>query len=68
MNNLDDKEDYYKYKNEKEIKEKCIIKINNKRIPFNYLYKFKEKGKFIIKYLFKKILKIQILCFLDVIV
>ena len=33
-------------KNEKEIKENCIIKINNKRIPFNYLYKFKEKGKF----------------------
>ena len=49
----EDEEDDYKYKNEKEIKEKCIIKINNKRIPFNYFYKFKEKGKFIIKYLIK---------------
>ena len=57
INDLDDKEDDYKYENEKEIKENCIIKINNKGIPFNYLYKFKEKGKFIIKYLFKKKIK-----------
>ena len=57
INDLDDKEDDYKYENEKEIKENCIITINNKRIPFNYLYKFKEKGKFIIKYLFKKNIK-----------
>ena len=57
INDLDDKEDDYKYENEKEIKEKCIIKINNKRIPFSYIYKFKEKGKFIIKYLFKKNIK-----------
>ena len=54
---IDDEEDDYKYENEKEIKENCIIKINNKRIQFNYLYKFKEKGKFIIKYLFKKNIK-----------
>ena len=33
----------YKYENEKEIKENCIIKVNDKIIPFNYLYKFKEK-------------------------
>ena len=46
INDLDDEEDDYKYKNEKEIKEKCTIKINNKRIPFNYFYKFKEKGKY----------------------
>ena len=54
---IDDEEDDYKYENEKEIKENCIIKINNKGIPFNYLYKFKEKGKYIIKYLFKKNIK-----------
>ena len=36
INDLDDEEDDYKYENEKEIKENCIIKINNKRIPFNY--------------------------------
>ena len=49
----DDEENIYK--NEKEIKENCIIKIHNKIIPFNYLYKFKEKGKFKIEYSFKKI-------------
>ena len=42
-----------KYENEKEIKDNCKIKINNNYIDFNYFYKFKEKGKFIIKYLFK---------------
>ena len=57
IKDLDDEEDDYKYENEKEIKENCIIKINNKRIQFNYLYKFKEKGKYIIKYLFKKNIK-----------
>ena len=57
INDLDDEEDDYKYGNEKEIKEKCIIKINNKRIQFNYCYKFKEKGKYIIKYIFKKNIK-----------
>ena len=57
INVLRDEEDDYKYKNEKEIKENCIIEINNKRIPFNYLYEFKEKGKFTIKYLFKKKIK-----------
>ena len=57
INYLDDKEDDYKYENEKEIKENCKIKINNKRIQFNYFYQFKEKGKFIIKYLFKKNIK-----------
>ena len=37
---------------EKEIKE-CIILINDKLIPFNYYYQFKDKGKHIIKYCFK---------------
>jgi len=40
------------YKNEEEIK-KCEIKINNELIPFNYFYKFKSKGKYIIQYTFK---------------
>ena len=31
INELEDKEDDYKYENEKEIKENCLIKINNKK-------------------------------------
>ena len=46
----------YKYENEKEIKEKCIIKINNKIIPFTYYNRFNKKGKYKIEYLFKEIL------------
>ena len=57
INECDDEEDDYKYENEKEIKENCIIKINNNIIPFNYFYKFKEKGKFIIEYSFKNNIK-----------
>ena len=45
-------EDYYKYENEKEIKDNCQIEINNKIIDFSYFYKFKKKGKYIIKYIF----------------
>ena len=41
-----------KYENEIEIKDKVKIEINNKIIPFSYNYKFKEKGKYIIKYSF----------------
>ncbi len=48
------KEDDYKYNNEKEIKENCKILINNKVIPFNYSYVFKEKGKYLLTYKFKK--------------
>ena len=36
-------EDYYKYENEKEIKDNCKIKINNNDIDFNYYNEFKEK-------------------------
>ena len=57
INKLRDDKDDYKYVNEKEIKENCIIKINNNIIPFNYFYKFKEKGKFIIEYSFKNNIK-----------
>ena len=42
-----------RYRNEDEIK-KCEIRINEELIPFNYEHKFNEKGKYIIKYLFKK--------------
>ena len=34
----------------KEIKEKIKIEINNNIIEFNYYYKFKESGKYQIKY------------------
>ena len=51
-----DKKDYNKYENEKEIKENCEIEINNKNIGFIYNYKFKEKGKYIIKYIFRNII------------
>ena len=43
------------YKNEKEIKE-IEIKINDELIPFNYFYKFKNKGLYKIKYKFKNYL------------
>ena len=42
------------YKNEEEIKENIEIIINGKKIPFTYFYKFKEKGKHKIIYIFKK--------------
>ena len=50
--NVEIEDKYKKYKNEDEIK-KCEIKINNELIPFNYFYKFKSKGKYIIQYTFK---------------
>ena len=51
---MKDNDDDYKYENEKELKEKCEIEINKTSIPFNYFYKFKEKGKYIVKYIFKE--------------
>ena len=56
-NKYNDEKVDFKYENEKEIKENCIIKINNKIIPFNYFYKFKEKGKYKIEYSFKNNIK-----------
>ena len=44
--------DEYKNYNEKEIKEKCLIKVNGILIPFSYFYKFKTNGKYIIEYYF----------------
>ena len=48
--------EYYKKEceNEKEIKENCEIRINDKIISFSYFYKFNKKGKYIIKYIFKQ--------------
>ena len=48
------KEKYLKEENynEKEIKEKCKIKINDEIIPFSYFYEFKNIGKYKIIYLF----------------
>ena len=50
---IEDKEDDWKYENEKEIKENIEIKINNKIIPFSYYHKFENEGKYIIQYSFK---------------
>ena len=36
------------------IKENCKIIINGKLIPFWYFHKFNKKGKYTIKYIFKK--------------
>ena len=52
-NKWEDEEDDYEYENEKEIKDNCEIEINNEKISFSYICKFKEKGKYIIKYSFK---------------
>ena len=41
------------YCNEKIIKKSIEISINNEVIPFTYFYKFKNKGKYQIKYSFK---------------
>ena len=49
LSNIESKE------NEEEIKE-CEIYINDKKIDFTYYYTFKNKGKYIIKYKFKKII------------
>ena len=41
------------YDNENdELKEKCLIKIDNREIPFDYYYKFKKIGKHTIQYIF----------------
>ena len=42
-------------KNEEDIKD-CEIYINDKKIDFTYYYTFNKKGKYIIKYKFKKLL------------
>ena len=41
--------------NEEEIKD-CEIYINDNKIDFTYFYTFNNKGKYIIKYKFKKLL------------
>ena len=50
------------YENEKEIERNIDIKINGKKIPFSYVYKFENEGKYKIEYIFKK--SLSKLCFL----
>ena len=47
-------QDEYKYSNEKEIKDKCEIIINDKKVPFNIFYEFDKEGIYEIKYIFNK--------------
>ena len=58
-------EDEDKYKNEKELKENIIIKINEKKIEFTYNYKFKKEGTYKIEYLFKNNLTKTCFMFFD---
>ena len=51
--NIEDKEDDYKYENEKDIRENIEIRINGKNIGFSYSYKFNKEGKYKIEYLSK---------------
>ena len=44
---------YYKYENEKEIKENTTMEIDNKNMKFKYYCYFKKVGKHEIKYIFK---------------
>ena len=46
---------------EDSIRTKCNIKINDELISFNYFHKFKSKGKYRIKFLFKNLTKIDCL-------
>ena len=55
-NKWKDSQNDNKYENENEIKENCIIQINNKIISFSYFYTFNKKGKYKIKYIFKNLL------------
>ncbi len=50
--------------NEEEIKD-CEIYINDKKIDFTYYYTFNKKGKYIIKYKFKKLLNSTNFMFYD---
>ena len=54
--NYKDKDDW-KRENEKEIKENCVIIINDQNIGFSYSHKFQEVGKYKIEYIFKNKLK-----------
>ena len=62
INSWKNKEDDYKYENEKEIKENCEIKINNKKFNFSFYCIFPQKGKYKIEYTFKH--KLSKTCFM----
>ena len=51
---IKDEEKDYINKNEEEIKNSIIIKINDKNINFNYFHKFEKEEVYEIKYIFKK--------------
>ena len=51
---IEDRQDDWKFENEKEIKENIEIKINGIIMPFSYYFKFPKEGKYIIQYSFKK--------------
>jgi len=62
INSWKNKEDDYKYENEKEIKENCEIKINNKKFNFSFYCIFPQKGNYKIEYTFKH--KLSKTCFM----
>jgi len=48
------KNDLFKYKNAREIKNNIKIKIDGQKIDFSYSYKFSKKGKYEIEYIFSQ--------------
>ena len=54
INRVIELKSYTEFQNERELKENCKIEISGNTIPFNYFYKFNNKGNYIIKYLFSK--------------
>jgi len=53
IRNLNNESNKGENRNEKEIKDNIEITINDNVIPFSYFHKFKEEGKYTIKYTFK---------------
>ena len=62
---LNDQYSDIKYEENEEIEKNCEITIDDKIIPFSFFYKFNQKGKYIIKYLFHKHLTKTNCIFLD---
>ena len=60
LNSYEEQKTIFKFdakneRNEEEIK-MCKIRVNDEIIPFNYFYKFKNEGKYIIKYSYNNFL------------
>ena len=62
---MKDRDDDWKYENEKEIKENIEIKIDGKIIEFTYKYKFNKEGKYKIEYSFKNNITKTLFMFCD---